>query len=74
MMVLTQLLLLQTLLELLLVGQARRVSELLLLRRLVMVWRRLVLSIPHPRVVEVVKGKVDVTHMTSSVHHHWRLT
>ena len=40
-----------------------------------MVWRRLVLvlSIPHPRVVEVVKGWVDVTHMTSSVHHHRRL-
>ena len=74
-MVLTQLLLLQTLLKLLLIGQAGRVSE-LLLRRLVMVWRRLVLvlSIPHPRVVEVVKSRVDVTHMTSSVHHHRRLT
>ena len=28
------------------------------------------LSVSHPRVVEVVMGQVDVTHMTSSVHHH----
>ena len=67
-MVMTQLMLLQTLLQLMLVGQAGRVSELLLLRRLVMVRTRL--SVSHPRVVEVVMGQVDVTHMTSSVHHH----
>ena len=34
----------------------------------------LVLSVSHARVVEVVQGGVDVPHVTSAVHHHWRLT
>ena len=66
-------------LELLLVGEAGRVSELLVLvegRRLLLLLlsllllgrRRLLLSVPHARVVEVVEGGVDVAHMASPVH------
>ena len=67
-------------LELLLVGEARRVSELLVLvegRRLLLLLlsllllgrRGLLLPVSHARVVEVVEGGVDVTHMASSLHH-----
>ena len=69
-----------TLLELLLVSKAGRVSELLVLvegRRLLLLLlslllllgrRWLLLPVSHARVVEVVEGGVDVTHMASSVH------
>merc|ERR1719232_1787841 len=69
-------LLLKTLLKLLLIGQSRRMSELLMLLHLLlfmMIHLLLVLrslSISHARIIEVVYSRVDVTYVTSSLNHH----
>ena len=56
--------------ELLVLVEGRRLLLLLLLLSLLLLGRRgLLLSVSHARVVEVVEGGVDVTHMASSLHH-----
>ena len=60
--------------KVLLIVHDRRLSVLLLLLTLVMSGLLLSLSVSHAWVVEVVEGRVDVTHMATSLHHHgWLL-
>lgn len=60
--------------EMLLIVHDRRLPVLLLLSRWLVSSLLVGLSVSHAWVVEVVKGRVDVAHMTPSLHHHgWLL-